>query len=31
MKDFLQLAKDRYSVRMLDGADIPKDDVGKII
>ncbi len=31
MKDFLQLAKDRYSVRMFDGADIPKDDVEKII
>ena len=30
MKDFLQLAKDRYSVRVFDGADIPEDDVEKL-
>ena len=31
MKDFLQLAKDRYSVRQFDSVDIPKEDVEKII
>ncbi len=31
MRDFLQLAKDRYSARMLEGADISKEDIEKII
>ncbi len=31
MKDFLQLAHDRYSVRGFDGRDIPQEDIDKII
>ncbi|MBQ3842898.1 MAG: nitroreductase family protein [Ruminiclostridium sp.] len=31
MKDFLELAKARYSVRGFDGRDIPDEDIGKII
>ncbi len=31
MKDFLQLAHDRYSVRAFDGCDIPQEDIDKII
>lgn len=31
MKDFLQLAKDRYSVRGFDGRDIPQEDIDRII
>ena len=31
MRDFLQLARDRYSARMLEGADISKEDIEKII
>ena len=31
MKDFLELAKARYSVRRFDGCDIPEEDINKII
>lgn len=31
MKDFLALAKDRYSVRKFQAADIPREDIDKII
>ena len=31
MKDFLTLAKDRYSVRKFAAADIPQEDIDKII
>ncbi|MCR4780762.1 MAG: nitroreductase family protein [Ruminiclostridium sp.] len=31
MKDFLQLAHDRYSVRGFDGRDIPQEDIDRII
>lgn len=31
MKDFLQLAHDRFSVRGFDGRDIPQEDIDKII
>lgn len=31
MKDFLQLAKDRYSVRKFDGCEIPNEDLNKIL
>ena len=31
MKDFLELAKARYSVRGFDGCDIPQEDIDKII
>ncbi len=31
MKDFLKLAKDRYSVRQFEKAQIPKEDIEKII
>ncbi len=31
MKDFLELAKNRYSVRKFDGKEIPKEDMDKII
>ncbi|MBR5091230.1 MAG: nitroreductase family protein [Ruminiclostridium sp.] len=31
MKDFLELAKARYSVRGFDGRDIPEEDINKII
>lgn len=31
MKDFLTLAKDRYSARKFEAADIPREDIGKII
>ena len=31
MKDFLDLAKARYSVRKFDGRDIPDEDIDKII
>lgn len=31
MKDFLELAKARYSVRQFDGRDIPEEDIEKII
>ena len=31
MKDFLELAKARYSVRGFDGCDIPDADIDKII
>ncbi|MBP3855155.1 MAG: nitroreductase family protein [Ruminiclostridium sp.] len=31
MKDFLELAKARYSVRGFDGRDIPEEDIDKII
>ena len=31
MKDFLELAKQRYSVRGFDGRDIPEEDIAKIL
>ena len=31
MKDFLQLAHDRFSVRGFDGRDIPQEDIDRII
>ena len=31
MKDFLTLAKDRYSVRKFVATDIPQEDIDKII
>ena len=31
MKDFLELAKDRYSVRKLESVQIPQADIDKII
>ncbi len=31
MKDFLQLAHDRYSCRKFDGREIPEEDINKII
>ena len=31
MKGFLELAKDRYSVRKFDGREIPQEDIEKII